>query len=175
MDWQSDPYLARLEMERRARNGLLKTAIIWTPLFLIAFGGLLWALIGKLFFDGGATWFLIVVLSILSFLFGFQCIQAIRDLIGGERKTEGLVTRRWSRTDSFVMRSHYIRLDTKQIFRIDQVFHDEAKAGRYVQVRYYPHTSVVIEAEWVKDEDEDQEGGEARDRERETRWESGRQ
>jgi hypothetical protein len=154
MDWQTDPELARVEMERRARNGLIQTAIIWMPLFLITFGGLLYALIGKLFFDGGATWFFIVVLSILSFLFGFQGIQAVRDLIGGEQTIRSFVTRRWARTDSFVMRSHYIRLENKQILRIDRVFHDDVDAGDFVELRYYPHTSVVIECKKLKSPEE---------------------
>jgi hypothetical protein len=148
MDWQTDPHLMRIEMERRARNGLIRTAIIWTPLFLASAAGLIWAVLNRLFVeDGGSTWFLVVVLSILTFLFGFQSIQAIRDLIGGPRSTVGMVVRRWARTDSFVMRSHYIRLENKQIFRIDKLFHGDVKEGDRVEVRYYPRTAVVIECE----------------------------
>lgn len=144
MNWQSDPDLAAAEAQRRARNGVIRQAVIWTPLFALTFGGLIWALTGKLFFDGGATWFFIVVLSILSFLFGYQGIHAMRDLRHGAEERTGQVQRRWSRTDSFVIRSHYIRLEDKQVYRIDRLFHDDIKEGDEVEITFYPHTAVVI-------------------------------
>lgn len=144
MDWQSDPQLAAAEAERRARNAIIRQAIIWTPLFAVTFGGLIWAVTSKLFFDGGATWFFVGVLTLLSFLFGYQGIHAIRDLRGGATKRAGKVQRRWSRTDSFVIRSHYIRLEDKQIYRIDKLFHDDVKEGDDVEITYYPHSAVVI-------------------------------
>jgi hypothetical protein len=53
------------------------------------------------------------------------------------------------------MRSHYIRLDGNEIFRIDNLYHGEAKAGDYVRVRYYPRSAVVIELEKIEvDRDE---------------------
>ncbi|MDZ7728587.1 MAG: hypothetical protein U5Q44_10575 [Dehalococcoidia bacterium] len=161
MDWQSDPALAAAEAERRARNTIIRQAVIWTPLFVVAFGGLVWALAAKLFFDGGATWFFIVVLTLLSFLFGYQSIHAIRDLRGGPTHRTGKVQRRWARTDSFVIRSHYIRLEDKQIYRIDKVFHDDVKEGDDVDITYYPHSAVVIHCE-RKPREEEQETEEQR-------------
>ncbi len=169
MDWQTDPYLARLEKERRARNNVIRTAVIWMPLFLLVFAGLVWAVFDRVTGGGTSTWFLVGVLGIISFLFGFQGIQALRDLIGGERTVTGQVTRRWTRRDSFVLKSHYIRLDNKQIFLIDDAFHGDVREGDLVEVRHYPHTSVVIDCERLeqpgdKEEDEDEQRRVARER-----------
>jgi hypothetical protein len=53
------------------------------------------------------------------------------------------------------MRSHYIRLDGSEIFRIDNLYHGEAKAGDYVRIRYYPRSAVVIELERVELDEEE--------------------
>lgn len=145
----SDPTMQRIEQERRARSSLVRNAVIWMPLFLIAFGALLWFAVDVFFNDGerGGTYFLLVVLSVFSFLFGYQGIHATLDLIQGDTTMEGIVTRRWSRTDSLVIKSHYIRVNRSQIFRIDNYYHGDAKAGDVVRVRYYPRSAVVIELE----------------------------
>ena len=150
-----DPAIRRVHQERRARNSLLRNAIIWLPLFTVSFGALLYFGFDKLTGGESGTWFLLVVLSILSFLFGYQGFHALLDLIHGETTREGLVTRRWARTDSLVMRSHYIRLDGSEIFRIDNLYHGEAKAGDYVRIRYYPRSAVVIELERVELDEEE--------------------
>ena len=148
----SDPTMQRIEQERRARSSLVRNAVIWMPLFLIAFGALLWFAVDVFFNDGerGGTYFLLVVLSVFSFLFGYQGIHATLDLIQGDTTMEGIVTRRqWN---EFVMaapviKSHYIRGNRSQIFRIDNYYHGDAKAGDVVRVRYYPRSAVVIELE----------------------------
>lgn len=157
--YADDPIFQRAEQERRARNSVLRNALIWMPLFLIVFGALLFFGFDVIVNDGdrGGTWFLLVVLSIFSFLFGYQGIHALLDLIHGEKVMEGLVTRRWSRTDSLVLKSHYIRVNRKEIFRIDNYFHGEAKTGDFVRIRYYPRSAVVIELERLKLAGEDDE------------------
>lgn len=151
MDWQSDPELEVREMERRARNGLIRTAVIWTPIFLIAFGGLLYILFDRLVLGGNAgTWFFVGVLAVFSFLFGYQSLHALRDLRHGPSTTEGFVTRRWARSDSLVIRSHYIRLDVGGIYRIDKLFHDDVKPADYVHLRYYPRSAVVIQCNKIE-------------------------
>lgn len=155
--FDSDPIVQRANQERRARNSIIRNAIIWLPLFLVTGGALLFFVADIVVGGGRGTWFLIVVLSILAFLFGYQGIQSTLDLIYGDTTTEGRVTRRWARTDSLVIRSHYIRLDRKKIFRIDNLYHGETKEGDYVRVRYYPHSAVVIEVEKLDVDEEDAE------------------
>src|SRR5690606_13032109 len=101
------------------------------------FGAFLYFLAGQLFGFGGGTWFLVVVLGILSFLFGYQSTGALRDLMGGVTTIDGIVSKRWSRSDSLVMRTHYLRVEGK-IFRINPAFHGEVKQGDHVTLRYYP-------------------------------------
>jgi hypothetical protein len=154
----SDPTMQRIEQERRARGSVMRNAIIWMPLFLISFGALLFFGLDVIVNGGdrGGTVFLLVVLSILSFLFGYQGIHATLDLVHGETTMEGLVTRRWSRTDSLVIKSHYIRVNRDRIFRIDNFYHGDAKAGDLVRIRYYPRSAVVIELERLEMPEDDE-------------------
>ncbi|MCC7364133.1 MAG: hypothetical protein IT303_07145 [Dehalococcoidia bacterium] len=143
-DWQDDPEIQQRLREGRVRNGILRTAIIWTPLFLVSAVALVYFLADILTGGNQGTWFLIVVLSIFTVLFGFQAIQAIMDLRSEPRHTEDIVTRRWSRSDSLVMRSHYIRLASKQILRGDLDLLMEVKEGDRVSVRFYPHSAILV-------------------------------
>lgn len=144
MNWQDDPELQQAQYEHGVRNGILRTAIIWTPLFLITGGALLYFLFDLLTGGDSGTWFLIVVLGIFTTLFGFQSIQALLDLRTSPRETEAVVTRRWSRSDSFVMKSHYIKLGSRQILRGDILLLDGVTEGDRVHVRYYPHSAVLV-------------------------------
>lgn len=151
---EDDPSYQHSMQEARIRGGLVRSAAIWTPLFVVVGGAFLYYLAGQLLGFGGGTWFLVVVLGVLSFLMGFQSINALRDLMGGTREVEGEVTRRWARRDSLVFQSHYIRLD-KKIFRIDAVFHRDIKVGDRVRLRYYPASMVVLSAERLPRADEE--------------------
>jgi hypothetical protein len=57
------------------------------------------------------------------------------------------VTRRWSRSDSFVLKSHYLRLESGEILRGNIVLLDGIKAGDRVRVLYYPHSAVIVDLE----------------------------
>ncbi len=150
MNWQDDAEIQRQLRERSVRNGILRSAIIWTPLFLITAGAFLFFLYDVLTGGERGTWFLLVVLGLFTTLFGFQSIHALLDLRGEPRETEDVVVRRWSRTDSFVMRSHYIRLASKQILRGDLDLLDGVREGDRVFVRYYPHSAVITWAERIE-------------------------
>ena len=149
MSFQAD-LLVTEELEAvRARNRLLRSAIMWGPIFLIVAGAFLFFLVDRLFLGGeyGGTWFLVGFLGFLAFLFGFQASQSVLDLTGGAREATGMVTRSWSRSDSLVLRSHYIRLDEGQILRVGGVFHAGLKEGDRLRVKFYPHSAAAI---WVE-------------------------
>ncbi|MEO8540785.1 MAG: hypothetical protein ABI577_13680 [bacterium] len=148
MNWQQDPELARLAQHSGVRGRLLRSTILWSPFFILCFGALVFFTIDRAFFDGdhGGTWFLVIVLSILSLLFGFQTIQSLLDYIGEPRKETGYVGRRWARNDSIVMKAHYIRLG-KLILRGDQLILDGIREGDYVEATFYPHSAVLV---WVE-------------------------
>ena len=142
--FENDPTIKRAVAERRVRNGLWRSAILWSPLFLLCGGAFIYFLFQQLFSENGEGWFLLVILGILSLLFGYQSVQSIRDLRGGKITAEGYITRHWSRTDSLVMRSHYLRLGTREIFRVDKVQHQLVKSGDYVPLDYSPATMIVV-------------------------------
>lgn len=147
MKWQDDPDIRRQLHPRAVRNGLIRTAIIWTPLFLIAGSALLFLVGDKLLAGGGGTWFGIVVLAVVTALLGFQGGQAVLDLFTQPRQLSATVVNRWSRSDAFVFKSHYVRLDGGQILRADSFLLDGVRDGDRVQLTFYPHSAIVVHLE----------------------------
>lgn len=151
-NWTDDPEIADRLHEHRVRGGVIRSAIIWTPIFLVTFFGFAFYLVDRLFGLGhGGTWFLVVVLGVLASLFGFQAAQSLLDLRAEPRETTGMITRRWSRSDSLVLKSHYVRVDDK-ILRGDVFLLAEVKEGDRVRVRFYPHSAVLLRVEKLKPE-----------------------
>ncbi|MBE7518646.1 MAG: hypothetical protein HS107_05310 [Thermoflexaceae bacterium] len=149
MSWQNEPDLMARVEAARARGRLWRSVALWGPLFVGSAALLLFFFFDRLLTGGdyGGTWFLVIVLAVLSFLFGFQAAQAALDLSGGIEETTGEVTRRWSRSDSLVMRSHYIRLDSGRILRVGAQFHTNIREGDLLKVTYFPHSALAV---WVE-------------------------
>src|SRR5215208_228829 len=139
------------------RGALIRSAVLYTPLFLLTLASLVAMLTGVV--EGGII--LVIIALVATFLFGYQSIQAIRDLrVKQLQVTQGPVTRIWSKMDLFVTRSYYINVN-RAIFRIPlQSYWDlreEAKKMRAdgtdedyrieVRVEHYPHTGNVIKVE----------------------------
>jgi hypothetical protein len=139
------------------RGALIRSAVFYTPLFLLTLASLVAMLTGVI--EGGII--LVVIALVATFLFGYQSIQAIRDLrVKQLQTTQGPVTRIWSKMDLFVTRSYYINVN-RAIFRIPlQSYWDlreEAKKMRAdgtdedyrieVRVEHYPHSGNVIKVE----------------------------
>ena len=135
-----------------ARAEVVRTAVLYTPLFVLTLLGLALMVTG--------TWdfapVLFVILVVLAVLFGYQSIQSLRDLRAELRTTRGPVTRIWSKMDLIITRSYYIRV-AGNIFRIPLPAYfdlrEEAKRLRSaglddeylieVEVVHYPHTGTV--------------------------------
>lgn len=149
-EWYDDPEIQEQERHRRVRNGLKRSAIIWTPFFLLFAGLFLFYFIDIVTGGHRGTWVFIVILATLTTLFGVQSYQSISDLTHPTKTTTGRVTRRWARSDSLIIKSHYIRIG-RQIFRGDVLVLDQVKAGSYVEVEYYPHSSVVLNLKRLPD------------------------
>ena len=157
MNWQDDPEVQRQVRINSARGKILRSTLLWMPLFLAALGGLLWFGYDRAFNGGenGGTWFLVVVLTIITVLFGFQAIQSLTDYLGEPKVERGTVTRRWARNDSLVLRTHYVRIG-KRILRGDAYILDGIKEGDYVEVTFYPNSAVLI---WAERKEEPQAAG----------------
>ncbi len=149
MNWRDELAVAEELETVRARGRLLRGVVIWGPVFAIVAGAFVFFFFDRLFLggDNGGTWFFVGFLALLAFLFGFQASQPLLDLRSGPREAIGMVSRSWSRSDSLVMRSHYIRLDRGQILRVGAEFHADVKEGDRLRVTFYPHSAVAI---WVE-------------------------
>lgn len=147
--WADDPEVMRARVAAKVRRGLWINTLIWMPLFLAFLALSIYYIAGRIMdFETGGTGFLFYLVIGLAILFGFQGFQSVLDLLGSPKEQEGFVTRRWSRSDSFVIKSHYIRLD-KQILRIERAYHGDIVEGDYLRVVFYPHSAVVIHVERV--------------------------
>jgi hypothetical protein len=142
-----------IDRERRIRRGIMRTALWTTPLFVgvtAAWVFFLWDRITGP--EYGSTWFLMVVITVFAALFGVQSTSALRDLLGKPREETGQVLRKWSKRDSFVWKSWYIRVGRRILRGEDDVLRD-INAGDIVQLRFFPHSSLVIAAERVEKEE----------------------
>lgn len=124
------------------RGRLIRDAIIYTPIFLLCAAVLLLMLVGVI--DRAIIG--MVLLVIVTFLFGYQSIQTLRDLRERPKSFEGAVTRRWTKRDGFVVKSHYVAVN-KAIFRIPVDSYLDVKAGDSVRIEAYPHTGLVLRCE----------------------------
>jgi hypothetical protein len=148
MNWQDDPEIQAQVRARGVRNQILRSAIIWSPFFVASALALAFFTFDRAFLGGdhGGTWVLVVVLTVLSILFGTQSIQSLLDLFANPTTERGTVTRRWTKSDSFVMKSHYMRLGAR-IFRGDSFLLADIREGDEVQATYYPHSALLV---WVE-------------------------
>lgn len=146
MNYQDDQEIAMILAEDAARRGMWWSVAVWLPLFVAAAGLFLFFSFDKATGGDSGTWFLLVVLAVFSLLLGFQASHSLRDVLGEPLETTGAVARTWSRTDSFVVKSHYIRIERK-LFRLNSAMHREVEVGDLVWLRFFPHSGTVIALE----------------------------
>ena len=131
---------------RRARRSLWRAALLWMPLFIASIGGAMFFFIAEAATDDGYGWVLPSILIVFGSLFGFQGIQAVRDLRGGTEVVAGFITRRWSKFD-MGMRTSYLRIDRERIIRIDRAQWMTVDKDDYVEIEYYPASMVGVTME----------------------------
>jgi len=124
----------------------VRVALVFTPLFVLSLAG-----IGIVIFNlvrEGPSGLIITLLLLLlaAFLTGHQSVQSLRDLRSSPRLSTGLVDRKWSRADLFVLRSYYIYVD-RSVFKVTPLIYIELEEGDTVSVNHYPHTNTVISVE----------------------------
>jgi hypothetical protein len=124
----------------------MRVALVFTPLFLLSLAG-----IGIIIFNlvrEGPSGLIItaVLLSLAAFLTGHQSIQSLRDLRSSPTVSSGLVDRKWSRADLFILRSYYIYV-ARSVFKVTPLIYTELEEGDTVSVNHYPHTNTVISVE----------------------------
>lgn len=131
---------------RRARRGLWRATLLWTPPFLASTGGGVYFLFRQVATDDGAGWVAPVLLLVFGALLAFQSIQPIRDLRGRTVTMEGFITRRWAKFD-LIARSNYLRIDHDKILRTDRVQYLLVDKDDYVTIEYYPASMIAAVVE----------------------------
>jgi hypothetical protein len=146
MNWRDDPELLAMQQEQSAHGKIVRSALLWVPIFAICFGCWLFFGFDRVFLGGdhGSTWFLMVVLSGLTLLFAFPAVQSILDLREGPKEEEVTVVRSWTRRDAFVVKNHFLKIESGQILEGNAFAVEGAQEGERVRVRYYPHSAVLI-------------------------------
>ena len=107
----------------QARRAVTRAALLYTPLFLIALGSFLYLFQGQVS-DDGAGWVAVVIVGLVTVLFGVQAIFALRDLGAELRETRGRVVRKWTRSEMLVMRGYFLRVEG-DIFRVPPLAYRE--------------------------------------------------
>ena len=134
------------EAYRAARSSLIRVALVFTPLFLLSLAGM-GIVIFNLVREGPSGLIItLVLLSLAAFLTGHQSIQSLRDLRSSPTVSSGLIDRKWSRADLFVLRSYYIYV-SRSVFKVTPLIYTELEEGDTVSVNHYPHTNTVIAVE----------------------------
>jgi hypothetical protein len=124
----------------------MRTALVFMPLFLLSLAGI-GIVIFNLVREGPSGLIItLLLLCLAAFLTGHQGIQSLRDLRSSPQVSNGLVDRKWSRADLFVLRSYYIYVD-RSVFKVTPLIYTELEEGDTVSVNHYPHTNTVISVE----------------------------
>ena len=127
-----------------ARHRLIRDAVIYTPVLLVAVAAWVVALIGTVSAGGGGGIFLLLLLTVLIFLAGYQSVQSLRDLRSSLKTIEGPVSRKWRRAEFLLFPAHYLYVN-RHIFKVPQLVYIAVEQGDVVAVTHYPHTAAVVE------------------------------
>ncbi len=126
-----------------ARRRLVRDAIIYTPIFVAVLVAWAVALAGVIRQGGGGGVFLLVLLTLVALLVGFQSLQSLRDLRSTLVTSEGEVRRKWRRAEFLLFPAYYLYLN-RNVFRITPLTYHQVQPGDFVAVLHYPHTSTVV-------------------------------
>lgn len=125
------------------RGGLVRMALLFTPLAGISGGGVAWL---GLLLVGGEVGALIglTVVGLVLFATGYQARAALRDLRAAPVATTGAILRK-RRPGIFLWlgRTHYLRL-AEGAFVVSVPAYHELEEGDEVEIDHWPHTHRVI-------------------------------
>jgi hypothetical protein len=123
---------------RSARIAVIRDAVIYTPLFVAGIILSALSLLGVL--NAGPV--LTGIEFLLTALFGYQSIQALRDVNAPLVRTEGRIGRHWNKMDFIITHSYYISVAGK-IFRIPAEEWHLLREDDRIAVTHYPHSGAV--------------------------------
>ncbi len=156
-----------------ARSKVVRSAAVWTPIFVVSTA--LSIAFAVLALDSPGAWISFAIAALIGVLSGVSALGALRDLYTEPVETQGLVERKWRKSDILVFRGHYI-LCRKRVFRVPREDYEEMpEAGGGIIIRHYPHTNALVA--WSKTPEapgeargEAEEGGESEEVEQKRAW-----
>jgi hypothetical protein len=130
--------------QERAKRGILRSMVIWTPAFGLLTVGAVYMMVDALEGNGGA-WFGFSLFALIGLLSGFSALSAFRDWFSEPTETTGQVARKWRKFDLLIFfRAHYV-LVARRVFRVPRLMFDEMpEPGGWVYLNHYPHTNAVV-------------------------------
>jgi hypothetical protein len=132
-----------------ARASIIRSAVLFTLLFLLVLAAFIYALRGFVAAPGSGIVGLVIV-GFVTLLIGYQSAQSLRDLAARPAETRGAVRRKWRAADFlFFFRGHYLMVE-KDVFRVKASDFLEIGEGDIVSVVHYPHTGAVVSLEVLK-------------------------
>ncbi len=132
-----------------ARRHIIRDAVIYTPILILAVLAWGFALAGVVSAGGGGGIFLVLLLTIVVFLAGFQSIQSLRDLRSSPVTSEGPLIRKWRRSELLFFPTCYFYVN-RNVFRVPLLLYKEIEQGDIVAITHYPHTSTVVEVKRIR-------------------------
>ncbi len=129
---------------KRARNSILRSMAIWTPIFTLLVVGSVYMAVDALDGNGGA-WFGFSLFALIGLLSGFSSLSAFRDWFTEPIETTGQVARKWRKFDLLIFfRAHYV-LVARRVYRVPRLMFEEMpETGGWVYINHYPHTNAVV-------------------------------
>ncbi len=126
-----------------AWGSVLRSALLFTPIFAVI-AVTLALLVMQSMSEGASAGRVvaIVLIGIVGSLIGYQMLQSVRDLFSRLVETEGLVERRWDRSDFFIFKNTYIFVESN-VFRLEPELALDVQLGDTVRVLHFPHTGTV--------------------------------
>ena len=129
---------------RRARRRLIRSALIWTPSFII-FAGMSSYFLVRALNNDSETWVAFVVTGLMGLLVSFTSISALRDLFARPIETEARIQRKWTGSDLLVFPVHHV-LVGKRVFRIPKLTYLEMpETGAVLRCLHYPYTNTLVD------------------------------
>jgi hypothetical protein len=126
-----------------ARRSVIRSATVWTPVFVLAAALSVWLAIVALR-DSPSAWISFAITALIALLSGVSAFGALRDLYAEPMETTGPIDRKWRKSDILLFRGHYLLIQ-RRVFRIPREIYDAMPdAGGEVRVEHYPHTNALI-------------------------------
>ena len=130
--------------DRRARRGLIRSAIVTTPLFILFVGLTTFYLIRAAEGNNG-DWIVTALTALIALLLATTAVESLRDLFVDPIETNGSIKKKWRKSDFLLLRQYYVQVDD-EVFRVrkDQ-FQALPSADQMVSVSHFPHTHTVVD------------------------------